>query len=73
MKTSQDSLFLAKYNPQCDGKYVYLDQGVELFNHPEVQNLFKKKIYLTLLTTFCGMILRHLRLKLQCMLVLTRE
>ena len=27
--------FLAQYNPQCDGKYVYLDQGGKLFNHPE--------------------------------------
>ena len=38
--------FLAQYyNPQCDDKNVYLDQGGELFNHPEVQNLFKKKGY----------------------------
>ena len=37
--------FLAQYNPQCDGKYVYLDQGGELFNHPEVRNLFWKKSY----------------------------
>ena len=37
--------FPTKYNPQFDGKYVYLDQGGELFNHPEVQNLFRKKSY----------------------------
>ena len=37
--------FLAQYNPQCEGQYVYLDQGGELFNHPEVQNLFKEKGY----------------------------
>ena len=28
--------FLAQYNPLCKGKYVFLDQGGELFNHPEV-------------------------------------
>ena len=34
---------LAQYKPQqCKGKYVHLDQGGELFNHPEVWNLFKK-------------------------------
>ena len=27
----------------CDNKYVHLDQGEELFNHPEVQNLFERK------------------------------
>ena len=37
--------FLAQYNPQCDGKYVYLDQGGKLFNHPEGQKLFRKKGY----------------------------
>ena len=37
--------FLAQYNLQCDDKYVYLDQGGELFNHWEVQNLFRKKGY----------------------------
>ena len=31
--------------PTMDGKYVYLDQGGELFNHPEVRNLFRKKGY----------------------------
>ena len=34
--------FLAQYNPHCQDKYVYMNQeGGELFNHPEVQNLFK--------------------------------
>ena len=37
--------FLARYNPHCQDKYVYMDQGRELFNHPEVRNLFKKKGY----------------------------
>ena len=37
--------FLAQYNLHCEGKYVYLDQGGKLFNHPEVRNLFKKKGY----------------------------
>ena len=37
--------FLAQYNPQCDGKFIYLDQGGKLFNHLEVQNLFRKKGY----------------------------
>ena len=37
--------FLAQYNPQCANKYVHLDQGGELFNHPEVRNLFEHKGY----------------------------
>ena len=37
--------FLAQYNLHCEGKYVYLDQGGELFNHLEVRNLFRKKGY----------------------------
>ena len=37
--------FLAQYNPHCQNKYIYMDQGGELFNHPEVRNLFKKKGY----------------------------
>ena len=37
--------FLSQYNPHCDNKYVCLDQGGELFNHPEVRNLFTKKGY----------------------------
>ena len=39
------SLPCPKYNPHCKCKYVYLDQGGELFNHSEVQNLFRKKDY----------------------------
>ena len=37
--------FLSQYNPHCNDKYVHLDQGGELFNHPEVRNLFEKKGY----------------------------
>ena len=32
--------FFSQYNPKCKGKYVYLDQGGELFNNPDVRNLF---------------------------------
>ena len=34
--------FLAQYNPTCTDKYVYMDQGGELFNNPEIKNLFTK-------------------------------
>ena len=37
--------FLAQYNPLCRDKYVYMDQGGELFNNPEVKNLFHKSGY----------------------------
>ena len=37
--------FLAQYNPLCGNKYVYMDQGGELFNNPEVKNLFQKSGY----------------------------
>jgi histone deacetylase 1/2 len=37
--------FLAQYSPSCPNKYVYLDQGGELFNNTEVRNLFAKKEY----------------------------
>ena len=37
--------FLSQCNLHCADKYVHLDQGGELFNHPEVQNLFAKKGY----------------------------
>ena len=37
--------FLAQYNPPCGDKYVYMDQGGELFNNPEVKNLFQKSGY----------------------------
>ena len=36
---------LAQYNPYCNNKYVHLNQGGELSNHPEVWNLFEKKGY----------------------------
>ena len=29
----------------CDGKYVYMDQGGELLNNPEVKNLLTKSGY----------------------------
>ena len=37
--------FLAQYNSQCYSKYVYLDQGGEISNHPDIWNLFEKKGY----------------------------
>ena len=37
--------FLAQYNPNCVDKYVYMDQGGELFNNPEIKNLFTKSGY----------------------------
>ena len=38
--------FLAQYKPLCRDKYVYMDQGGELFNNPEVKNLFTKAGYI---------------------------
>ena len=32
--------FFSQYNPKCSNKYVHLDQGGELFNNPDVRNLF---------------------------------
>ncbi|KAG7353842.1 hypothetical protein IV203_003197 [Nitzschia inconspicua] len=32
--------FLHQYSPQCQGKYVYLDQGGELYANPAVRTLF---------------------------------
>ena len=37
------SHFLTQCNPKWDGKCAHPDQGGELFNHPEVHNLFAKK------------------------------
>lgn len=34
--------FLENHAPTCPDKYVYLDQGGELWGHPEVQQLFKR-------------------------------
>jgi hypothetical protein len=34
--------FLENHAPTCDGKYVYLDQGGELYHNPEVYRLFKR-------------------------------
>ena len=33
--------FLNTYSPQCKDQYVCLDQGGELYQSPDVQNLFK--------------------------------
>jgi len=32
--------FLEKHAPACSGKYVFIDQGGELCNNPEVRKLF---------------------------------
>jgi len=32
--------FLVKHAPVCSGKYVFMDQGGELYNNPEVRKLF---------------------------------
>ena len=37
--------FLQQYSPQCENKWVVLDQGGELYGNPEVQNLFKRYKY----------------------------
>ena len=37
--------FLTQYNPTCTDKYIYMDQGSELFNNPEIKNLFTKSGY----------------------------
>ena len=34
--------FLTKHSPTCPDKYVFLDQGGELYHNPEVTTLFKK-------------------------------
>ena len=34
--------FLETYSPKTTGKYVYMDQGGELFKNPEVVQLFKR-------------------------------
>ena len=34
--------FSAQHNPPCKDKCVHMDQGGELFNNPEVENLFTK-------------------------------
>jgi len=34
--------FLKSHAPKCSGKYVFLDQGGELFNNPEVHCLFAR-------------------------------
>ena len=31
---------LQEHAPSCPNKYVYMDQGGELYNNPEVRNLF---------------------------------
>jgi hypothetical protein len=37
--------FLSQYNPRCNDKYVYMDQGGELFNNPNIRNLFEHAGY----------------------------
>jgi hypothetical protein len=37
--------FLTKYSPTCPDKYVFLDQGGELYANPEVRDLFKEFDY----------------------------
>lgn len=37
--------FFAQYNPQYRNKYIYMGQGGELFNNPEVKNRFQKSGY----------------------------
>lgn len=37
--------FLNIYSPQCKNKYVFLDQGGELYQSPDIRNLFKKYGY----------------------------
>lgn len=34
--------FLRKHAPGCDNKYVVLDQGGELYNNPQVKDLFRE-------------------------------
>jgi len=34
--------FLEKHAPACSGKYVFMDQGGELYNNPEVRKLFTR-------------------------------
>ncbi|KAG7341208.1 hypothetical protein IV203_023159 [Nitzschia inconspicua] len=34
--------FLRQYSPQCQGKYVYLDQGGELYANPAVRAFFEQ-------------------------------
>ena len=37
--------WLKTHSPQCNDKYVYMDQGGELYRNPEVRNLFKQFRY----------------------------
>ena len=37
--------FLKENAPKCPGKYVYLDQGGELYRNPEIIRLFKRFNY----------------------------
>lgn len=34
--------FLTKHAPDCEGKYVFLDQGGELYRNPKVVALFEE-------------------------------
>ena len=37
--------FLSVYSPKCKNKYVHMDQGGELFNSPDIKNLFEEFQY----------------------------
>ena len=37
--------FLKHHAPKSSGKYVYLDQGGELYNNPKVRALFRRFEY----------------------------
>ena len=37
--------FLQQYSPECQNKWVVMDQGGELYNNPEVRTLFKRYNY----------------------------
>ena len=42
--------FLKEYSPECKNKWVVMDNGVELYSNPKIQNLFATfgyEIYLT--------------------------
>ena len=36
--------FLQQYSPQCENKWVVLDQGGELYGNSEIQNLLNDKM-----------------------------
>ena len=34
-----------KYSPSCENKYVFLDQGGELYSNPDLKNVFSNQHY----------------------------